>query len=362
MEIPNIYKMDYRLLAIAPLLLLAISLFFIPQIKLGVDFRGGTLVALDLPNKIDTVTLRDSLAAAGLQGEVRGYETAIGYKAEIEFPQSDALLKAEDLKAKFDKLLPEVTTLEIDSQQNTTKTTEYMEKRKEIEDVAKEMFVVAKMQYDSNVSSVNDIERSFSAAYKNVYSDYQDSIIGPISKNVKYTSISVRTVSPMLSASFIDTALKVGLVSAILCAIFVFLYFRIVIPSIAVIVGAVCDVVIALGAMGLFGIPLTLPSFAALLMLVGFSLDTDVLLTMRMLKRKGDPRDKAYDAMKTGITMSIMAVVSFSTLFLLAYFTHIRTYYEISAVALAGLVGDIFATWGINAVILLWYMEHRKGE
>jgi hypothetical protein len=41
--------------------------------------------------------------------------------------------------------------------------------------------------------------------------------------------------------------------------------------------------------------------------------------------------------------------------------THISVYYEISAVALAGLVGDVFATWGLNAVMVLYYKEHMKG-
>ena len=38
----------------------------------------------------------------------------------------------------------------------------------------------------------------------------------------------------------------------------------------------------------------------------------------------------------------------------------ITTYYDISAVALAGLIGDLFATWGINAVTMLWYVEKNE--
>ena len=142
----------------------------------------------------------------------------------------------------------------------------------------------------------------------------------------------------------------------------VFFFFRSIVPSIAVLTGALSDVTIAMGAMGLFGIPLTLQSFAALLMLIGFSLDTDILLTTRMLKRKGNPRDNAYDAMKTGMTMSVMAIVAFSALFILAMLTHISTYYEISAVAIAGLVGDVFATWGINGVIVLYFTEKKQAK
>jgi preprotein translocase subunit SecF len=139
------------------------------------------------------------------------------------------------------------------------------------------------------------------------------------------------------------------------------MFFRAIIPSIAVLTGAFSDIVIALGAMGLFGIPLTLPSFAALMMLVGYSLDTDILLTTRILKRKGSPRDNAFDAMRTGLTMSATGMVAFGALFTLAIATHIPTYFEISAVALAGLVGDMFATWGINAVMILLYAEKRRG-
>ena len=64
--------------------------------------------------------------------------------------------------------------------------------------------------------------------------------------------------------------------------------------------------------------------------------------------------------MKTGLTMSVMAIVAFGALFILATMTHISTYYEISAVALAGLVGDMFATWGINGVMILYYAERRR--
>ncbi len=190
-----------------------------------------------------------------------------------------------------------------------------------------------------------------------MYGDYENSISGPIEKHLHYDSISVQTVSPLLSTQFIGKALWVVLGSAVLSIVFVFIFFRDPFPAAAVLCGAFSDVTIAMGAMGLFGIPFTLPSFAALLMLIGFSLDTDVLLTMRILKRRGDPREKAYHAMLTGLTMSVTAMVAFIALFLLAMLTHIPTYYEISAVALAGLVGDMFATWGIDAVLLLWHVE-----
>lgn len=362
MELPNIFRGDYRRLAVAPLLLVLVSLYFIPQIELGVDFRGGTLISLTLDDAIDADSLQQQLASEGLDAEVQVFETAVGYKAEIEFPQSDNLVRAEELKDEFEELLPEATRLEIQAEMDESKRPEYESKRTEINAVANEMLGLAGSNTRAEMQeSVNDLEKMFNSAYKQVYSNYQESVTGPIDKYVDYDSISVQTVSPMLSTHFIDIAIRVALISAVLSAVFVFLFFRAVVPSIAVIVGAACDIIIALGAMGLFGIPLTLPAFAALLMLVGYSLDTDILLTMRMLKRRGEPREKAFDSMKTGLTMSFTGIIAFATLFILATLTHIPTYFEISAVALAGLVGDMFATWGINAVMLLMYVE-KKGE
>ncbi len=359
--LPNIYKGNYKLLAIAPLLLLVISLFYIPSIKMGVDFQGGTLITLSMNQSVDAPQLQSQLAAEGIDATVQSFPTTIGYQTEIEVPQSKDLVQAESLKTSFNALLPKVSQLEIQAYTNTSYNDQYLQQKAQLDNISDQMFAFAKVnRADLNISSTNDLDKRFTESYDTVYSNYQDSVTGPLSKLVQYNSISIQIVSPVLSSSFISSILIISLWSAILSALLVFLFFRTIVPSLAVLTGALCDVVIAMGAMGLFHIQLTLPSFAALLMLVGFSLDTDILLTTRLVKRKGEPRENAFDAMKTGLTMSLAAVVSFGGLFILSILTHIPTYYEISAVALAGIFGDMFATWGINAVTVLTYVEHRK--
>jgi len=361
MELPNIYKGDYRLLVIPPLLMILLSLLFIPQIKMGVDFQGGTLITLSLKEPANAEDLQGALQLEGLDASVRVFQTVVGYKAEIEVPQSQDLVRADELKTEFNALLPTVARLEVQASQNDSYRQEYQTKNAELDAMADELFALAHMNRASlNITGTNDLESRFSDAYTAVYKLYQDSISTPINKHIGYDSISVQTVSPMLSSDFIGKALNVVLWSALLSIILVFVFFRTLVPSLAVLTGAAADVTIALGAMGLFGIPLTLQSFAALLMLIGFSLDTDILLTTRLLKRKGDLRENAYDAMKTGLTMSVMAIVAFGSLFVLSVMTHISTYYEISAVALAGLVGDMVATWGINGVMVLRYAEKAR--
>ena len=153
--------------------------------------------------------------------------------------------------------------------------------------------------------------------------------------------------------------------SVILTSIVVFLIFRTAVPSVAVLSGAAADITFALGAMSIFGIPLTLASFSALLMLVGFSLDTDILLTMRVIKRRdGTAAQRAYESMKTGMTMSFSTMVAFIALFALAMITHESLYYQISTVVIAGLIGDLIATWAFNAVIILAHAQdmEKKGK
>ncbi|MFH1785275.1 MAG: hypothetical protein ABH842_02515 [Candidatus Micrarchaeota archaeon] len=359
--LPNIYKGNYLLLAIFPIALILLSIYYIPTIKLGVDFQGGTLITLSLKESVDADQLESQLNQEGLEADVRVFETAVGTRAEIEVPQSTDLIEADELRNKFNILLPTVTQLEVANYQNSSFSDEYITKKAELDALADEMFTLAGTNRNAlNITSTNELQQAFSHAYTEIYKNYQTSISQPINKYVEYDSISVQTVSPALTSHFIEVATNVVIMAIVLSLVLVFLFFRAFVPSLAVMLGAVSDILIALGAMGLFGIPLTLASFAALLMLLGFSLDTDILLTTRMLKRKGDPRENAHDAMKTGMTMSITAIIAFSALFILATLTHIPTYHEISAVALAGLVGDLFATWGINAVLILHYVEHRR--
>jgi preprotein translocase subunit SecF len=358
--IPNIYKGEYRLLLIFPLILIAASLYLLPNLKMGVDFRGGTLITLQVSNQPDAAAVQSDLLAAGFDANVKLYESELGRKMEIEVSQTEQMYEADALKTEFSAQLDKVAQLEAESNQNASKEEEYEAERDKLYDMADRMFVLSGSNTEAEFYlNLNALKAAFNDAYMHM-SDLQTSqVMDIVDRSVEYTSKSAVTVSPALSKHFIEQAFNVVIFSAILSTILVFIFFRTLVPSLAVLTGAASDVIIALGGMCLFGIPLTLPSFAALLMLIGFSLDTDVLLTTRLVKRKGDPRENAFDAMKTGMTMSFSAMVAFLVLFAVSMITHITVYYEISAVALAGLVGDVFATWGLNAVMVLWYKEHE---
>lgn len=173
---------------------------------------------------------------------------------------------------------------------------------------------------------------------------------------------SYRSVGPLLSKQALNQIYWAIGFAFLFMSITVFIIFRDPIPSVAVILAALSDIIIALGGMSVFGIPLSLASVGAILMLIGYSVDTDILLTTRLLKqRKGEINRRAFGAMKTGLTMSITAIASMTALYLVTLFIipEARVLSNIAAVLIIGLAGDILTTWLMNLGILKWYLEAK---
>jgi preprotein translocase subunit SecF len=145
-------------------------------------------------------------------------------------------------------------------------------------------------------------------------------------------------------------------------SIVIFISFRTFIPSIAVVLSAFADMVMTAAAMSLLGIPLTLGTTAALLMLIGYSVDSDILLTTRVLKRQGKLHEKLKGAFDTGIIMTSTTLAASAAMFIVSWFYQVEMLWQISAVLLIGLIADILNTWLTNAAILKWYVTKGGGK
>jgi preprotein translocase subunit SecF len=169
-----------------------------------------------------------------------------------------------------------------------------------------------------------------------------------------------------IGASFGETLQKQALVALIISfigmTIVVFIAFRTFVPSGAVVLSAFADIAMTAAAMNLVGIELSLATVAALLMLIGYSVDSDILLTMRVLKRQGKLEEKLAGAFRTGIIMTTTTIAAILAMWLVTFFGHITVIWEISTVLLIGLVADLMNTWLTNARIIKWYVTSRGGR
>jgi preprotein translocase subunit SecF len=145
-------------------------------------------------------------------------------------------------------------------------------------------------------------------------------------------------------------------------AIVIFVAFRTFVPSVAVVLSAFADMVMTAATMNIVGIPLSLGTLAALLMLIGYSVDSDILLTNRVLKRQGKLNEKLNGAFRTGIIMTSTTLAAAAAMFIVAWFGSVLILMEISAVLLIGLVFDVMNTWLTNVGILKWYVLKGGGK
>lgn len=178
-----------------------------------------------------------------------------------------------------------------------------------------------------------------------------------------YTGVEIKQIGPIYGASLQKQAITAVLLSFTGMAIVVFLIFKTFVPSGAVVFAAFSDILMAAAFMNVTGIELSLGTVAALLMLIGYSVDSDILLTTRVLKRRGTVEENISNAMKTGITMTtttlaaffVMYIVSTYAHFIIPSFSQITLLSDISIVLIFGLVADMINTWLLNTSILRWY-------
>lgn len=178
--------------------------------------------------------------------------------------------------------------------------------------------------------------------------------------NLTEENSSAEFTGSSLSASFYKELRMALILAFVLMAIVVFFLFRTFIPSIAVLQAGFTDIIVPLAILNLIGFKISGAGIAAFLMLIGYSVDTDILLTNRALRKKElKVNERIWSAFLTGITMTTTSLIAM----LLAFFVvrNISSVLsEIFMILGIGLVTDIFSTWLGNAAILKWYCEKKK--
>lgn len=171
---------------------------------------------------------------------------------------------------------------------------------------------------------------------------------------------SVEFSGSTLSEGFYKQLRFAIILSFSLMALTVFIIFRTFVPSIAVIFAAFADIVMTIATINLIGIEVSSAGIIALLMLIGYSVDTDILLTSRVIKsREGSINQRIWGAFKTGMTMTLTAIASVGVSFIIIYgFSDVLR--QIFGIILIGLGFDIINTWMTNGSIIKWYAEAKK--
>jgi preprotein translocase subunit SecF len=168
---------------------------------------------------------------------------------------------------------------------------------------------------------------------------------------------SVERMGSSLGMSFFRQTMRALVLAFIFMAIVVFIYFRNFVPSITVVLATFSNIMITVAIVNLLGIKLSTAGIAAFLMLIGYSVDTNIVLTTKILKSKeGSFYDRFNKAFKTGIMMTITTLIVVISSYFIAESDVIK---QIMLIIAIGLFVDIMNTWVQNASILKLYFDKK---
>ncbi|MCK4491330.1 MAG: hypothetical protein KAU03_01815 [Candidatus Altiarchaeales archaeon] len=359
-------RVSYKTLIFVPVVLsvFLLLLIYVKGVPLGLDFNGGTLIRITSeeavsPDKVDAI--REELIAEGFQNLeiIQGKE--IGSSNNIITISTTTFVENETRIGKI-KIILENYLGELSQKDTVTVKTE----RSPPKDLDKKLESRLNQKVDVEFDEEDSILRiiAFDINTERLERALEFYLEGDISMKIKKKNMNMNRVDPTLGKDFMDQGLQALIYSCLLMVTVIFLAFRDPIPSLAVILAAAFDCIFAVGGMSLFNILLEPPSLVAVLMLMGYSVDSDILLTTRVMRSKRGAVDERIDnAMKTGLTMTGTTMAVMIVIIILSNtLLKIEVIPDIAAVLLIGLVGDLISTWFMNAGILKWYMGEKGGK
>lgn len=342
----NFYKNNYKKYMLIPALLLIpmlIMIFIFPGVQLGIDITGGNLIILRSDKEITIDQVEQALSEFNLpELRVSIISSPTGYGAWIQYSKDPLIIEIEELVSRAEDIISEEEESILISNQVLSLLGE------------------EEQDFENSRLALLAAQEALSQRKENFYSMLQNSLISELSlgENVEFQQ---REISPTLGAASFSGILQISIIGFILLTIVIFIAFRQIVPSIAIIQSMIFDIFAGLTGMAILGIPLSLTTMPALLLLIGYSVDTDIMLSSRLLKeRSGTAGQRATVSMKTGLTMTGTTLAALSSMIIISYFYQIDIIYHISAILFFGLIGDLISTWLINAPILLWFLEGKK--
>ena len=165
------------------------------------------------------------------------------------------------------------------------------------------------------------------------------------------------SIEAAISQNYLRGAMLAILGAFIAMFVIVFLVFRHKIVG-AMLPCVAFNMVWALGGLALLQMQFSLAALTGFLLMIGFSVDTNILHTTHVLKRVGgEPRERMANAMLTGF---MITGTSLATMICINVLVTNPSITQLATVLTFGLAGDLFNTWFLNGGVLIRYTERQK--
>ena len=168
------------------------------------------------------------------------------------------------------------------------------------------------------------------------------------------------TVGPVLGNIFFEQVRLILIAAFILMSAVIFLIYRNVFSSIGIVFALLGNIITTLALTSVLGISLSFAGFAGLLMLIGFTVDTNIVLTSKISAKTGESfRTRYKKALVTGVTL--VATIT-ATMGLVSVVSTSKLLVNIAEVLVIGFLADLIFTWIFNAGLLEIYFKKKHGH
>lgn len=329
------YDKNYKKLLIIPAVILALSLIYIGIFYLqtgdviykDVSLTGGTTITIQ--TDISQDLLKEELSKSVSDFEIKTVSNNLGVQKQLIVIVGES--EKEALESSLENFLNYNLTIENNVSKETTSSSLSA-------DFYKQLIIAILLAFFWMAAVVFLI---FSKGKKlKLYTIVLNVLLGFFMGNF------FLTINPFLSAAIFAT----------FSIVLITIYIRNSVPAFAVMLSAFSNIVMTLAVVDLIGMKISTAGIIAFLMLIGYSVDTDILLTTRLLKRHKGVNAALFGAFKTGTTMTMTSITAVIVALILVYsFESVLN--QIFIILLIGLGFDLFNTWLTNASIIKWYVE-----
>jgi len=174
---------------------------------------------------------------------------------------------------------------------------------------------------------------------------------------VEVTDFSEETIGPALGNIFFEQVRNTLIVAFVLMSLIVFVIYRNLVSSFGIVFASLANILTTLAFTSLLGIELSFAGFAGLLMLIAFTVDTNIVLTSKVMAHGTEGFTARYrKALVTGVTL--IATIT-ATMFIVLFLSTSKLLVNIAEVLVIGFVSDLVFTWILNAGLLEIYFKRK---
>lgn len=177
---------------------------------------------------------------------------------------------------------------------------------------------------------------------------------------VEVTDYSEETIGPALGNLFFEQVRNTLIIAFILMSVVIFVIYRNLVSSFGIVFASLANILTTLALTSVLGIDISFAGFAGLLMLIAFTVDTNIVLTSKVMAHGVEGFMARYrKALVTGVTL--IATIT-ATMAIVLFFSTSKLLVNIAEVLVIGFLSDLVYTWILNAGLLEIYFNRKAAK